>query len=119
MTLRLIRGFVAILIVFIASFTVGAQDKVTLRYGTFGEPGEVAIRREQIAAFEAAHPHIEVDFYHLQGDRFERLMTLWAAGESMDLLYLNEWKTHDFIANQTMLPLNDFMARDGVYADDF
>ncbi len=97
-----------------------AQETVVLRYGTFGDLAEAQIRREQITAFEAAHPHIQVEFYHLQdSNRIERLLTLWAAGESMDLIYLNEWMTTDLIQSEMMLPLNDFMARDGVRFEDF
>lgn len=110
----------AVLLAACISTVALAEETVVLRYGTFGDLAEARIRREQITAFEAAHPHIQVEFYHLQdANRFERLLTLWAAGESMDLIYLNEWMTTDLILSEMMLPLNDLMARDGVRADEF
>ena len=119
--MRAVTRLLGVVVLFACvAMVAAAQETVVLKYGTFGDIAEANIRREQIAAFEAAHPHIKVEFYHGPDDnRLEHLLTLWAAGESWDLLYLNEWMTTDIILQNMMLPLNELMERDGVRVEDF
>ncbi len=67
-------------------------EKVTLTWGFWGDPWEVAINERVIQVFEADHPNIHVETFHRPYDTFAKeLRTKFEAGEPVpDVIFWSE-----------------------------
>ena len=50
---------VVLLLLFVVTSSATGADPITLRVATASDTGELAIREEIVARFEALHPHIK------------------------------------------------------------
>ncbi|MCC7320003.1 MAG: sugar ABC transporter substrate-binding protein [Rubellimicrobium sp.] len=89
-----------------------AEDTV-LRLATWDSEESLAIIESIAAAFEAAHPGIDIQV-EAYGDGFDtKLAAAMGAGAAPDLMYM--WNFPAYA--EALLPLNDFIARDGEAMD--
>jgi multiple sugar transport system substrate-binding protein len=81
----------ALLLTTAAATPALAQDRVTIDYMTFSAaPNYIEELEATIAAFEAEHPDIDVEYETLAfGDYFTKLQTVVAAGRAPDAFELN------------------------------
>ena len=75
---------------------------------------------EQVAAFEDANPGICVDNVFLPWDnRLQNLLAAIAAGNPPDVTMFGRHDLPFFAATESIIPLDDYMAADGISADMF
>jgi multiple sugar transport system substrate-binding protein len=81
----------ALLLTTIAAGPALSQDQVTVNYMTFSAaPDYIDELEATIAAFEAEHPNVNVEYETLAfGDYFTKLQTVVAAGQAPDAFELN------------------------------
>jgi multiple sugar transport system substrate-binding protein len=107
------------------SMTVSAQNPdcegdVTLTYWHHWGGNRIPLMEEQVAAFEDANPGICVDNVFLPWDnRLQNLLAAIAAGNPPDVTMFGRHDLPFFAATESIIPLDDYMAADGISADMF
>ncbi len=102
------------------SMTVSAQNPdcegdVTLTYWHHWGGNRIPLQEQQVAAFEDAHPGICVDNIFLPWDnRLQNLLAAIAAGNPPDVTMFGRHDLPFFAATESIIPLDDYMAADGV-----
>lgn len=94
-------------------------ESIVLQYAMSGVGlEEREIREAQAKAFEALHPNMRIEFIWSEGERLEKLVTLFGAGTPPDIVYMNEWIAE--LARAGMLePLDTYVQKDRVNLDAF
>ncbi|MDE2819872.1 MAG: ABC transporter substrate-binding protein [Chloroflexota bacterium] len=116
----LLLASVVMLAVLPLSMTVSAQNPdcegdVTLTYWHHWGGNRIPLQEHQVAAFEDAHPGICVDNIFLPWDnRLQNLLAAIAAGNPPDVTMFGRHDLPFFAATESIIPLDDYMAADGV-----
>lgn len=111
---------VIVLAVMPLSMTVSAQNPdcegdVTLTYWHHWGGNRIPLMEEQVAAFEDANPGICVDNVFLPWDnRLQNLLAAIAAGNPPDVTMFGRHDLPFFAATESIIPLDDYMAADGI-----
>jgi multiple sugar transport system substrate-binding protein len=95
-----------------------AQEPVTIRLIAWGNPTEVEARKATIAMFEETHPNIRVEFLHTPDQYMTKLQTMLAGRDFPDVMFLGNGDVVPFATRRQLLPLDDFIARDGFDTSD-
>lgn len=99
-----------------------AQDKepVTIRFWHHWGGNREPLMQEQIAAFQEAYPWITVEMTLQPWDnRLQTILTSVAAGDPPDVTMLGRQDIPGFVVQDALLPLDDWMERDGITPDMF
>lgn len=121
----LLLASVMLLAVLPLSMTVSAQNPdcegdVTLTYWHHWGGNRVPLQEEQVADFENHHPGICVDNIFLPWDnRLQNLLAAIAAENPPDVTMFGRHDLPFFAATESIIPLDDYMAADGVSSDIF
>jgi len=117
----------AILVIILAlaplSMTATAQNPdcegdVTLTYWHHWGGNRIPLMEEQVADFENNNPGICVDNVFLPWDnRLQNLLAAIAAGNPPDVTMFGRHDLPFFAATESIIPLDDYMAADGISAD--
>lgn len=104
---------VAILVFLVLAVSCGAaKAPVQLRWFVPGEPEELAIRQQQLDRFHELNPDISVKFEEVTGDRWQKMLTLIAAGQAPDVLYMQGRFVRPLAARGGLLNLEPFIEKD-------
>ena len=88
---------------------------MTLTYWHHWGGNRIPLQEHQVAAFEDAHPGICVDNVFLPWDnRLQNLLAAIAAGNPPDVTMFGRQDLPFFAATESIIPLDDYMAADGV-----
>lgn len=96
--------------------------KETVSFMISGDPAERQAYLDLVAAFEAAHPEIEIEVTHIpSGSEYRaRLATEFAAGTPPDVTLMNYRRYGAFAANGLLEPLGPYLAESNlIQPDDF
>ena len=105
------------------SMTATAQNPdcegdVTLTYWHHWGGNRIPLMEEQVADFENHNPGICVDNVFLPWDnRLQNLLAAIAAGNPPDVTMFGRHDLPFFAATESIIPLDDYMAADGIAAD--
>jgi multiple sugar transport system substrate-binding protein len=111
------RTLAALLLTAAAAAPALAQDQVTINYMTFSAaPDYIEELEATIAAFEAEHPNINVE-YETQsfGDYFTKLQTVVAAGRAPDAFELNYENFVTYAEKGALYDLTPLLAADSEF----
>lgn len=126
-----LKGMTAGAIGLAASATLGTRQSVTRAQGTpmpsgqvrlsgpTASPEEEELLRQVLDNFAQAFPEIEVSYEPVPANWLIKLQTDIAAGNAADVFYLQAEFAQDFMSRGVLLPLDEYMERDGVTAEDF
>jgi len=98
--------------------SVGAQS-TTVRLTGAPSSGAEATLLEQVLKDAETATGDTISFEPVPSDYITKLQTDIAAGSVADVFYLDSMPAPDFMANETLLALDDYMAAAGVKAEDF
>lgn len=94
---------------------------VTLTWGMWGSPEEIATHQQVADAFMEANPDITIELWSQPwGDYFTKLQTLWAAGDPQpipDVMFL--FPVPSYAADGVLEPLDPFIETSGYDLDDY
>ena len=91
------------------------EGDVTLTYWHHWGGNRIPLMEEQVAAFEDANPGICVDNIFLPWDnRLQNLLAAISAGNPPDVTMFGRQDLPFFAATESIIPLDDYMAADGV-----
>lgn len=77
--------------------TGAADGEITLRYQTHTNAGVDEFNEELVAAFEEAHPGVNVEFNAVPFENYEPgLLTSFVGGEGPDLFWIGDWVVPQF-----------------------
>jgi len=119
---HLLKVFV-LMMVLVLTVGVSAQDDetITVTWGLWGSPEELATHESVAEAFMEEHPNIEVEIWHQPwGDYFTSLQTLWATGDPEvipDIVFL--FPVPSYAGSGVLEPLTPFIAESDYNIDDF
>ena len=90
-----------------------AQDSSEVSFMVFGDPAELAAYQSLVAAFEEAHPQVEVELIHIPSasDYRARLGVDFAAGDPADVVLINYRRYAPFAAMGALEPLAPYLRR--------
>ena len=101
---------------------VAAQDGGEVSFMVFGDPAELAAYQSLTAAFETAHPEIELELIHIPSaaDYRARLGVDFAAGDPADVVLINYRRYAPFAAMGALEPLAPYLrGSDVIDENDF
>ncbi len=86
---------------------------------TFGDPAEKAAYEDLVAAFEAAHPEIDIVITHIpgQGNYRRRLATDFAGGAPADIVFINYRRYASLAAKKALEPLGPYLEKSTVISE--
>ena len=119
------RTAVAVVVAASASFGPVAAvvaEEVTIRLPSwwFGEPGNDIWMEKVINAFMAENPDIKVDGYNLPyGSYADQMLQEMASGSPPDVIHLTNLNIGDYLRNDLLLPIDDFVAESDISAETF
>ena len=97
---------------------VKAQDPVTVTFwGDWGGEGERQFN-VMVDAFNASQDKIRVE-YVVQEDMITKFLTASTAGDAPDIMFWDRWRTALYAPRGVLMPINEYMERDGVSVDEF
>ena len=86
----------------------------------FGEPGNEVWMNKVIEAFMAENPDIKVDGYNLSyGAYADQMLTEMSSGSPPDVIHLTNLNIGDYLRNDLLLPLDDFIADTDISGETF
>lgn len=107
-------------VVVTATMDSSAKESVTLRYWHHWGGNRVPLQEEQIKRFMEKYPWIEVEMTLMPWDnRLQTLLTTIAAGDPVNVTMLGRQDVPSFVVQDALMPLDDFMDRDGITGDLF
>lgn len=116
MSLRLKSHSLPILLIALLANLALAQTTITWSF--WGDPAELPPNDEVIAAFEAAHPDIQVEKQHSPwSSYFDRLQTQMAGGTAPDVMFINN--VPSYAARGVLEPLDPYIAESGFNSDAY
>jgi multiple sugar transport system substrate-binding protein len=99
-----------------------SSGKETVSFMVFGDPAERQAYLDLVAAFEAAHPEIEIEVTHIPSpnDYRTRLSTEFAGGSPPDVTLMNYRRYAAFMANGLLEPVGPYLdASEIIQPEDF
>ncbi|MBZ0300309.1 MAG: ABC transporter substrate-binding protein [Anaerolineae bacterium] len=111
----------ALVLSFSTAVSVSAQNcDVTLKFWHHWGGNRVPLMDAQVVAFQEANPGICVETVFLPWDnRLENLLTAISAGDPPDVTMFGRQDLPSFAVLDAIVPLDDYMAADGITADMF
>jgi multiple sugar transport system substrate-binding protein len=97
----------------------GADEARPVSFMVFGDPAELAAYGSLVAAFEVAHPDIDIELIHIpsQSDYRLRLGADFAAGSPPDVALINYRRYAAFAARGVLEPLERYLRGSDVIAE--
>ncbi len=97
-----------------------ARDGGAVSFMVFGDPAELAAYQSLTAAFEEAHPEIELELIHIPSaaDYRARLGVDFAAGDPADVVLINYRRFAPFAALGALEPLAPYLRRSDVISEN-
>jgi multiple sugar transport system substrate-binding protein len=95
-----------------------ASGEVRLTGGA-ASPEEEELLRQALDAFAQEFPDITVSYEPIAAQYLDKLQTDIAAGNAADVFYLQIEFAQDFMSRGVVLPIDDYMAADGVSDSDY
>lgn len=109
MTLRkLTKYLLAFLLLSILSLTGCKSDnKVHIKFSTWGSETEVNILKPLIKDFEKENPEIKVELMHIPQNYFQKLHMLVAANLTPDVIFINNFNIPIYASGNALLELDN------------
>jgi multiple sugar transport system substrate-binding protein len=95
-----------------------ASGEVRLTGGA-ASPEEEELLRQALDAFSQEFPDITVNYEPIASQYLDKLQTDIAAGNAADVFYLQIEFAQDFMSRGVVLPIDEYMAADGVSDEDY
>ncbi len=107
-----------LLFALLASIATLAMAQTSITWSFWGDPGELPPNDEVIAAFEAAHPEIQIKTEHAPwSSYFDRIQTEMAGGAAPDVMFLTN--VPSYAARGVLEPLDALIAADSFPVENF
>lgn len=99
---------------------IAAQASGEVRLsGPTASPEEEELLRQVLETFAEQFPDITVNYEPVPANYLIKLQTDLAAGNAADVFYVKNEFAQDFTSRGVLLPIDDYMAADGVKPEDF
>ena len=106
------------LLLLITSVAMAQDEVVTLTFwGDWSGEGESQIST-MVEAFNSTHDNIQVQYVVTQ-DMVTSFLTAATSGGAPDIMIWDRWRTSLYAPRGVFLPINDYMAADGITSDQF
>ena len=103
-----------------AGSAIAQETTIRLPSWWFGEPGNEVWMNKVIEAFMAENPDIEVDGYNLSyGAYADQMLMEMSSGSPPDVIHLTNLNIGDYLRNDLLLPLDEFMANTDINEETF
>ena len=106
----------------IAPLGSATAQETTIRLPSwwFGEPGNEVWMNKVIEAFMAENPDIKVEGYNLSyGAYADQMLMEMSSGSPPDVIHLTNLNMGDYLRNDLLLPLDDFIANTDINEETF
>lgn len=90
-----------------------------IRFSSFDDAAAQERVNELLAMFSERYPNIEVSFEPIAADYLTKIQTDIAADNAADVFYVQNEYAQDFMSRDVLLPIDDYMAEDGLTTDAF
>ena len=99
---------------------IAQETTIRLPSWWFGEPGNEVWMNKVIEAFMAENPDIKVDGYNLfYGSYADQMLMEMSSGTPPDVIHLTNLNIGDYLRNDLLLPLDDFIAQTDISEETF
>lgn len=88
------------------------QDKVILKFSSWGSKSELAVLKPLISEYEKLNPSVEIELLHIPKNYFQKLHLLVASNLTPDVVFINNIKGRRYIQHGVFENLNDYFVND-------
>ncbi len=109
---------VFIIVIFFIIFALPkktGEDKVVLRFSSWGSQSEVVILKKLIQEFEDSNKDIKIDFIHVPQNYFQKIHLLFASNLEPDVIFINNQYIQMYIAADLLEDLSLFVDKRQYY----
>ena len=103
------------------AFTSTIAERATgeVRFNAPSSPAEQGVIDQQLANLAEKFPNITVKFEPVAAEYLTKIQTDIAAGNAADIFMVQNEYAQDFMSRNVLLPIDDYLAEDGVNTDEF
>lgn len=113
----LIKTIFIIFILFFISSCSKKEDKITIRFSSWGSESEISIIKPVLKEFERKNPDIKIEFIHIPKNYFQKLHLLIASNLAPDVIFLNNINTPIYAKNNILLDLSNYLKNDSLISE--
>jgi len=99
---------------------VPSDAKTHIRFsGYTGNPAETNLLAQLVSEFNASNPDLAVTYEPVPGQYYPKILTMLVAKTAPDVFYLDVLYAKPFFAKRLLRPLDEYLARSGIRAEEF
>lgn len=106
-------------VIFLAlAFSFGQRDteqKIVLKFSSWGSQSETLILNQIISDYEKDNPNVKIDFVHIPQNYFQKLQLLFASGLEPDIVFLNNQNIKMYINAGLLEDISNIVNKDLYY----
>ena len=91
------------------------ENKVTIKFSSWGSQSEVALLKPLINKFEKENPDIKVEFVHIPQNYFQKLHLLFASNLAPDVVFINNYYLPKYVDANVLEDLTPYIKRDDFF----
>ena len=107
------------LVIFVTVFSFGCSeknnDKIVLKFSSWGSRTEYAILKQVIDLYEQENPKVKIDFIHIPENYFRKLHLLYASKTQPDVVFLNNTYAPLYIKAGLLEDLSSFFNQEDFF----
>lgn len=104
--------FIFLLIIFHSNKNKNIENKITIKFSSWGSQSETIIINKLIKKYENDNPNIKIDFIHIPQNYFQKIQLLFASNLEPDVIFINNQNIKMYIKADMLEDLTSYIKKE-------
>ena len=104
--------FIFLLIIFHSYKNKNIENKITIKFSSWGSQSETIIINKLIKKYENDNPNIKIDFIHIPQNYFQKIQLLFASNLEPDVIFINNQNIKMYIKADMLEDLTSYIKKE-------
>ena len=104
--------FIFLLIIFYFYKYKNIENKITIKFSSWGSQSETIIINKLIKKYENDNPNIKIDFIHIPQNYFQKIQLLFASNLEPDVIFINNQNIKMYIKADMLEDLTSYIKKE-------
>lgn len=104
--------FIFLLIIFHSYKNKNIENKITIKFSSWGSQSETIIINKLIKKYENDNPNIKIDFIHIPQNYFQKIQLLFASNLESDVIFINNQNIKMYIKADMLEDLTSYIKKE-------
>lgn len=109
---QILKNLACLFIIVLTLSSCTKEDKVTIKFSSWGSETEISELKPLILDFEQKNPDIKIEFLHIPQNYFEKLHLLVASNTTPDVVFINNINGAIYEENNIFYDLTEYLKED-------